>query len=1104
MDAELLLLELADLPIDARMKRAYQLGRDANAEPVLQRWENGNGFERRLALQSCYGSRDGARVVRMASDQSRLVRNLALCLAAEVCDETQLTQIFEPLDERARRRLIVLLLKKRRRVAVDALIESLRARGEAWQPLLYLGSSGLIERYFDEAFADANALDWSRLARSHPGWALEKLSARARELNAPDDALRLNVNAALSVAAPLAPDAALRLIRLMIAHEPLARLEVAALLSYRPLEVAQLVLGNDETPESRAPVKAEWGWMHTPSRGLDFTRVAPQLPLQILLDLARRRPETLSGLERELKPLAPDVRGQLFAEVGRSWRDDDGVIESHIVRLLPPPYRETEARRNLKLPSLAASPVQWLPYVALLPFDEMRERIEPFIGDPDPDLRAAAIKTLIGGLRFHFGRTGDVLKMLEARRNESDPIRAAIFTALHQLPPSRWSEVQLDTLARLIQFGLDARDLSATTTGAMQLLVVGILPFHPAWAAQQLAIVVSKAGNLSVYGLQDRLSDAQMPTVGAALLPVLRGWLQREGQTFISAFTLLGRRLEHFDEGAALIRQAVESGPTNLASSAAALLYQYRRDEFGALVPQLLKTDKSWGTQAPVYHYVHFNAPNLLTTPMLGRDSIKGKFWTGQTRFVLPIARGFAHWTPDQQQLFARTQSEIIADSERDLPSAIQAIKVLAALPDIAPDALIQLASLDNERLALREAALRELCWLDAGGGVPTLIEALDDERARIAIYGLRRALLQMPAARALEILRDVPMEKVTVAKEVVRLLGDLGDDEAFEFLLELSKRDLHRDVRVALCRALWEHLDDARSWPILREATTSNQVAIAQMAARTTAPRLGAAAKSRLAALLAGLLGYPEARVRLEVLANPSLPLLGASGELREALFGALASELPGEYRLAALAICQSAAVRDATLAARAIAQLLGRRRALSEVLVTLSYQITSRRHFADVTRAILDELGRDPLTFGAAIPFAYAGLSESDWADWIEGGLQSGALHADALHAASEVLSDEYNPARANRAVGSDETLLRRWRASESPELRRLALADLVGAAQSGDGWSDERLQTLEQFRQDESLLVAAAAQWTFPGDEADDDELDALDLELPGQSH
>ena len=1089
MNPQPLLRELTDLPVAARMKRLTELGRDQAATATLSRWERGDGFERRLALQSCYGSRDGARVARMASDKSRLTRNLALTISSEVCDLAQLQQIFAPLGDKSRRHLLVTLIRKNRRAEIDALIEGARERGENWQLLLSLGSLALIERHFAQAFAAANANDWARLARAHPRWALEKLTQRANALAAPDDALRAHANAVLAVAAHRVPNEALQLIQTLIAHEPLARVQIAPLLNYRPQQVAQLVLQNDETPESRAPVQTPYGYLQTPSRGLSFARLAPRLPLQTLLELARRRPETLGGLDQRLKPLAPAVRGQLFEQIGRSWRDEDGQIAAEIVALLPPPLRESEARRHLKLPALGATPADWLPYSAFLPFDEMRALIDPIVGDPDPLNREAALSVLVRSLRFHFARADEVMQMLEARRNEQDPIRAAIFRELSQLPPSRWNAPQLQTVARGFRYGLDARDLSATTASWMQQFVVAVLPFAPAWAAEQLAITVKERGQLSVANLENRLSDAQMQIVGAALLPALRGWLDRERNPFISAFTAFGRRLRKWDEGAALLIQAAKNGPTDLASSAASLLAKQRRDDFAALVPQLLKLDKSWGTVWIVYGYVCRRAPNLLTAPMLGRAPINGKFWTGRTRFVLPFYDGFAHWTPAQQQNFALTLYEVIRDAGRDLPAAIGAIGALANLPDIAPNALTQLASLQNERPALREAALRSLSHLDAGGGVATLIEALDDERARIAIYGLRRALTEMPVRRALQILREVPLQKVTVAKEVVRLLGDLGSADAFDLMLELAQSQTHRDVRVAIGRALWEHLDDERSWPILRAFANSDDAALAQMAARTTAPRLSQSVKTKLAALLAQLLRHSEARVRMEVMANPSLALLDNTGALRAGLFAALSSELPAEYRAAASAICASAAARDADLAARAIAQLQPRRRALSEVLATLSYQVTSRRHFAAVTRAILAQLARDPLALQATIAFAYAGLSESEWAAWIENALQSGALHADALGAASAVLSDEYNPARANRAVASDETLLERWQAATAPELRRLALADLVGAAQSGEGWTAQRLAQLEAFRADPSLLVAAAAQWIFPGDESEE---------------
>ena len=62
-----------------------------------------------------------------------------------------------------------------------------------------------------------------------------------------------------------------------------------------------------------------------------------------------------------------------------------------------------------------------------------------------------------------------------------------------------------------------------------------------------------------------------------------------------------------------------------------------------------------------------------------------------------------------------------------------------------------RIADMDKSRTAVRDAALRALARLDAAQGVPTLLEALNDDRGRIAIYALRGALLQMPPAAALQ-----------------------------------------------------------------------------------------------------------------------------------------------------------------------------------------------------------------------------------------------------------------------------------------------------------------------------------------------------------------
>ena len=90
---------------------------------------------------------------------------------------------------------------------------------------------------------------------------------------------------------------------------------------------------------------------------------------------------------------------------------------------------------------------------------------------------------------------------------------------------------------------------------------------------------------------------------------------------------------------------------------------------------------------------------------------------------------------------------------------------------------------MENPKEAIRDRALRALARLDSGQGVPVLVSALDDTRARIAIYALRKCLLEMPVDNAVSILQQVDSNKVTVNKEIVRLLGDLDSPSAYQEL---------------------------------------------------------------------------------------------------------------------------------------------------------------------------------------------------------------------------------------------------------------------------------------------------------------------------------
>jgi hypothetical protein len=208
----------------------------------------------------------------------------------------------------------------------------------------------------------------------------------------------------------------------------------------------------------------------------------------------------------------------------------------------------------------------------------------------------------------------------------------------------------------------------------------------------------------------------------------------------------------------------------------------------------------------PVIHWhMHARRQDLLG-PFLGNRVISGRFATGKTAWLLPFRDGFFRWTPPQNVTFANQPRPHRPRPRARHPDVWRCLAVLAAMDSAPMDALAAAAS--DTRPAVQEKAIRVMGRCDRGQCVSTLIACLDDARARIAIYGLRRALRDMVPRTALHLLGGVPLRKVTVAKEVVRLLGELRLDAAYERLVELDAGDLHRDVRIAMLRALWDHLD--------------------------------------------------------------------------------------------------------------------------------------------------------------------------------------------------------------------------------------------------------------------------------------------------------
>jgi hypothetical protein len=1078
-----LLRQLAPLTHADRLRRIVELGRTSRTDPrlaaILARFEEGTFPERLLSLYACHGSRDAERVLRGLADPSRLLRARAARLLVVVGDDQAVLRGLPLLGRKLLKRALARLRKAGRPAPVDAFLDEMARRGDrALEVLLPYGSEAVVARHLAGAADRGGQLLLSRLARHHPRQAAAVVDAHRETAGRGDRPLARLAGTVLPILAKRAPDEALALAGRLSRLLPLAGLSLHLIAVRRPRPVAQLVL---DTRSHRL--------------GAGFFNVhVPRLDAAQVRDLARRRLVNLSRAGhwgsahpyRWLERLPPALRGEVFTLV--RGKQPSGMVDLALLSLLPAEMRRQQARRCLALPRLATKPIHRLPYVAFLDWDEALALVDPSLRHPDAELRAVALRALAGVLRFQRGRAADYLALVRARKHEQDPVRLAMLQGLGSVPVAAWQEQHLDDLGGIVREALDARDLSESSASAASLLVLRLLRNFPDWAARWLTTLVRERGRLAWHALEPLLSDDDVRRVGPALLPVLKAWRSRERDNQLLAVAgALGRRLGAFEKLIELIENLVRTtAQQHQATHGLALLARHARARLPDLVPRLLRDDPSWIVAAPVWAYLHRSRQDLLT-PFLGQRRVRGRFHSGKTRLVLPIHNGFERWTGEQLNTFAVTLREVIADADptRDTPSICQALRQLAAMPGVEADELVRRAS--DRRVVIRDTALTLLGSLDTGAGVPELLEALGDTRARVAVYALRRALLEMPAAHALGLLRDVPRRKVTVAKEVVRLVGELDSPDAFALLQEIEAGKLHRDVRVALLRAVWSHLERPAAWPMIDRAVAAGDPALMHTVVRIPADRLSSEARGRLLSLLAGLLDHPEPSVCLEVLRRcAEEPPVDPERTLLVRVSEAVASPLPEVREAAARAVVALTTPTDSAAVAEAARRLLPQRQAIAALTEALRVAVPGDgRRLGPAARAVLGVLAEDSLVMPLRLRLATAALGPRPLSELLAE-LDAAGWRADVLMTAADLLQAG--------AIGLSGRDLRQVEnalsASGSASLRRLALAALLGQAGSGF-WDGPRLERLEHYRRDADPLVASAAQFYFPPDEGDEGE-------------
>ncbi|MCY1020021.1 hypothetical protein [Pyxidicoccus sp. MSG2] len=1163
--------ELSATHHDARIRRMVELGRRAPTDPdastALEGLARGDAYERRLALAAQFTRRDGAHVLHATSDASGRIRALAFRLVPLACDDAQALEALKMAYAMRREGSILKgLVRQERQGVIDVYLDWLAARAGVpdFADAVPLGTPGAIRRHLARALEKPSLRFWNRLARFAPDILAEVLAARLRAVpGEPDPVTRWQLRFYLPRIADQAPDAA--------------------------LELFELLLSRRIDPETAA-----WNWlaMHRPEAALTllqrhahatafwklFARAAPRLSPESLAWLVHRAPGSL-GDAKTLLPLLSEparravvdawcakvdvepswgtellraisdtrVRERVYSRWSVASRDKDGVISLGVLSILPIDLREREARRHLhEVVALGTRPRQRMEYARLLPWDEAQSVLQSYLGHPEGNTRGEALTTLLAipGLRPDETALVDrALPLVLARKNEQDPVRAAMLGALVRWPRDVWRREHTEAVGRMLRDALDAADLSHGTAQLAEALLLRVFARDAAWGATWLATLIKERGVLHNPRLGEQLSDDEVRTAAPQLLDIAKGWAQRErGGPLLQLVQSLGERVglvpgledllvglrdetpwrwmalgisqwlsEHgrarfeatlgatvrrwYDHGwlseiitlassqedgeplhpelaSGLERVALRLGTE--APSALTVLWKKDWRAFDRLLPALLKADASVICFTVVHHYLHRRRQDLLT-PYLGAPVIHGRFATGKTGWLLSFGDGFFRWTAEQSATYSRAVGRMFEDRERDTPTLLWATAQLAALDWAPMDGLCALA--DDTRPAVQEKALRVMARCDQGQGVPTLLRCLEDARARIAIYGLRRAFKGMPPSRVLSLLASVPLTKVTVAKEVVRLLGELRADAAYERLLELDGLALHRDVRIAMLRALWDHLDREPTWDVFARAVDGTDWVMASRLGDIPADRLTVESDRKLSALLGRVLRRPEAEARIDLLNRAAyLAVKDAERTFLSACGARLGSPYDDEVSAAMRAILHRSDERDLERLEGMLDAVAPDRRALSVALgQLLALPVKSRASYMQAALAAEQVLSKDARLAALRVRCAGAALAPVEWAARVAHMGEAGHLHADALEACRGVVGA--------LPAGELEAVEARLTASPSEEARRVAVWCLVHDAAPKRGWTPERLARLARLQADASPLVSGAAQAVFP---------------------
>lgn len=871
LDKPKLLEALDSLGYTARMSTIALLGRDCKDNPaysaLLQSLLAGGFYEAQLALTGADATGDAQAVTAALRHEAAGVRKRAAGLLAKWATPAAMEEEAVRMSKECRCQLWRGISIHGRREAAERLLPLVFARWGAQEAAALLPACGEETVYRWLRTIGYSLQNWQPITKRYPGLVAEYFRETLAKASSKEKGnIWWRFSSAMEMLSLLQPDAVLA-----------CALEDGPQDSLPP--VLRTYMGNfmaTHADQVHRLLVREASRSDLLSFGIPVgvLRKKKAFSLEQWSQLAAILAEQPFYMARLLHTLAPSQRAAVFAAAYPEPTRQGRVWEEALLDELPHDLREQEAVRMLGLREIKDNRQESLRITACRSIRHARSTLEQASSVSPADERAMGLTCLVKSTVLSREGMTETLLFLTRIKNDQDPVRLAAMTALAASPASLYSAEQLPALTLLVDSVVEARDSSYATRAATEKLAFILLRHHAgepgnalfAFALQTLVKLVKVSGQFALPSFE----HLHLPhSVEAALFDEIytsaAGDIRRENYRLVLQLArALGKRGYNLPKLQHLLEEATQAKNDATAAQAARywLAPPKTRD---ARVRALLDRDPSFIVVEEVLHHLIHKRQEWLDSFISGVP-VKGKLLSGKTVYLLPAMRDFYRWLPRQQQAFAMLLTRVVRDGKRNMFERTHALRRLAQLPDVSFAPMLDL--LAHKEVAIAEAALYALSLTETPEqALPYLLDHLDGDRARVAMYAIPRCMRRMSPtllAACLQELLDRDKLKITVRKEAVRLLGAYRNGESVPLLLrELDKPQVHKDVQIAIGHAARQLLDDERSWDLLKTLAASPERDVVNSLLTQNSRELPQDQRPRYLAFIVGLAAHSDAEVR-------------------------------------------------------------------------------------------------------------------------------------------------------------------------------------------------------------------------------------------------